>query len=344
MAVNRPATKAQLLNGIKVARKRFEASLKGLTEPEMVKPPRPGAWSIKDILAHVSAWQDIFVRWYETGLKGGRVDKPDFRQAGVLGEINRQIYESNKHRSLKDVLAEFQSSYERILATVDSIPERDIFTRGKFNWTGKGKLVSYITANTSSHYPSHLKMIEAVKKKLGQSSQSGANVPGLVESQRKTLALFTSGAEKLEQAVSGLSEKELDCAFAPGEWTIRQIVHHVADDGDGWSFVLKKALGTPGVGFSFGEPGDFPGNEAWSKALACDKRPIQASLSLIKAHRKLIEELAVYFAGSWDNYVTYLDLEGKKQKFTAAQIIGMLAEHLMEHVTTINAIKKKHGI
>ena len=163
-------------------------------------------------------------------------------------------------------------------------------------------------------------------------------------SQKETLKLFTSGAEKLEKAVSGLSEKELDYSLAPGEWTIRQIVHHVADDGDGWSFVFKKALGTPGVGFSFGEPGEFPGNEVWSKALACYERPITAALTLIKAHRTYIEELAIYFAGSWGNYVTYLDPEGMKQKFTAGQIIGMLAEHMMEHVATINAIKKKHGI
>jgi hypothetical protein len=168
--MNRPATKAQLLEGIRVERQRLEDSLAGLAPADMVRSPRPGAWSVKDILAHVSAWEDIFMGWYEAGLKGGKVGKPDFSQAGVLAEVNRQIYEANKDRSLKDVLAGFKNSYERILALVASIPEEDIFTRGKFAWTGTQKLVSYITSNTSSHYPMHLRMIETLKRKFGISN------------------------------------------------------------------------------------------------------------------------------------------------------------------------------
>ncbi len=165
--MNRPATKVQLLEGIRVECQRLEDSLKGLAAADMVRSPRPGAWSVKDILAHVSAWEDTFVGWYQAGLKGGKVGKPDFRQAGVLAEVNRGIYEANKNRSLEDVLAGFKNSYECILALVASIPEEDIFTRGKFAWTGTQKLVSYITSNTSSHYPMHLRMIEALKRKYG---------------------------------------------------------------------------------------------------------------------------------------------------------------------------------
>ncbi len=161
------STKAQLIDGIKAERRRLEASLQGLTEIDMVKPPKAGAWSIKDILAHVSTWQDLFVKWYETGLKGEKVDKPDFHLAGVLTGINRRIYEDNKDRSLEDVLSGFKSSYGRLLKVVTSIPEEDIFARGKFAWTGTGKLVNYITANTTLHYPSHRKMIEALKRKYG---------------------------------------------------------------------------------------------------------------------------------------------------------------------------------
>ena len=50
----------------------------------------------------------------------------------------------------------------------------------------------------------------------------------LTASQQETLAVFTSGAAKLEKIVAGLSEKELDCSTVPGEWTIRRRrVHRV---------------------------------------------------------------------------------------------------------------------
>ena len=165
--MNRPTTKTELLRAIRAERKKLETALKSISDADMVRSPRPGAWSVKDILAHVSAWEDTFVGWYQAGLKGGKVGKPDFSQAGVLAEVNRGIYEANKDRSLKDVLAGFKNSYERILSLVASIPEEDIFTRGKFAWTGTQKLVSYITSNTSSHYPMHLRMVEALKRKYG---------------------------------------------------------------------------------------------------------------------------------------------------------------------------------
>jgi len=166
--MNRPATKAELLKGIKAERKRLEASFKGLTQAEMSWAQKPGVWSIKDILAHVSAWESFVMGWYETGLKGSKVNKPDFRQPGAIANVNRQIYEANKDCIIEDVLAGFDASYRRILKMIESIPEKDIFTRGRFAWTGTQKLVSYITSNTSSHYPMHVRMIEAVKKKLGK--------------------------------------------------------------------------------------------------------------------------------------------------------------------------------
>jgi hypothetical protein len=64
-------------------------------------------------------------------------------------------------------------------------------------------------------------------------------MPELTESQENTLALFTAGAERLEAVIQDLTEEALDSACAPGEWTIRQIVHHLADDCDVWSMCIK---------------------------------------------------------------------------------------------------------
>ena len=87
---------------------------------------------------------------------------------------------------------------------------------------------------------------------------------GLTASQSETLSLFASGADNLELAIRDLSETELDFSGTTGGWTIRQIVHHIADDGDAWSMNFKKALATPGAPIRFE---GFPGNDAWAEAL-----------------------------------------------------------------------------
>lgn len=159
--------------------------------------------------------------------------------------------------------------------------------------------------------------------------------------QKETLALLISGAEKLKMAVAGLSETDLDHSVGPGEWTIRQLVHHVADDGDAWCMHFKKALATPGVPIRFE---GFPGNESWAKVLAFDKRPIQPALALVMAHRQLIKELAEYFPGAWEQHVTIVDSQGQAlQDVSAQQMLQMLNEHLVEHLATIHVIRRQIG-
>ncbi len=160
--------------------------------------------------------------------------------------------------------------------------------------------------------------------------------------QKEALNLFAAGADRLEAAVSGLTEAQLDLSAGPGEWTIRQIVHHVADDGDVWSMILKKALATPGARVRFE---DFPGNEAWADALHFAQRPVEPSLALIKAHRRYLASLLARFAEAWERTVTIADAESRAvQSLSVGEMMHMLTEHLQEHVTTIEAIRQQHGL
>lgn len=163
------------------------------------------------------------------------------------------------------------------------------------------------------------------------------------QTKEETLALFLSGADRLETALAGLSAANLDLTDKPSEWTIRQMVHHVADDGDAWSMPLKKAIAISGAPIRFE---GFPGNEAWATAMDFDKRDIAHSVALLKAHRQVMAELARHFIAGWDSrYIVIVDEQGQEvQKVTLGQIINMVTEHLLEHVEAIESIKRKHGI
>src|SRR5689334_11889523 len=97
-------------------------------------------------------------------------------------------------------------------------------------------------------------------------------------SKQELIEGFTAGHAQLASVIQGLSESALDLSLAPGEWTIRQIVHHISDDGDVWCMALKKAIATPGAPIRFE---GFPGNEAWATALDFHRRPIEPGLALI---------------------------------------------------------------
>ena len=164
----------------------------------------------------------------------------------------------------------------------------------------------------------------------------------LTQSQEQTLARFASGSDRLRAALRDVPDSAFDLSLEPGEWSIRQIVHHLSDDGVAWCMALKKALATPGVPIRFE---GFPGNEAWANALGYDRLPIQPALALIAAHGEVIAQLMRHFPDKWDGYVTAIDpAGGKEQKVTAGDMIGFLGEHFDEHIKVIEAIMQRHKV
>jgi hypothetical protein len=164
----------------------------------------------------------------------------------------------------------------------------------------------------------------------------------LTAPQKETLKRFRGSAAALLETVAGLTDDQLDCSLEPGEWTIRQIINHVATDGDVWSISFQKAIANSGAPVRFE---GFLDNELWADNLAFDKRSIGNAVLLIEVHRRVIAELAEHFPDAWERYVVILDTEGKKvQHITAGQIIGMLTDHMEEHIATIEAIKQHHGV
>ncbi|OGN99600.1 MAG: hypothetical protein A2Y58_01715 [Chloroflexi bacterium RBG_13_51_52] len=160
----KPASKAKLVSEIQTRHKRLEEKIAGIPRDVALKPKTVGAWSVKDTVVHITAWEKTFLTWYNDGLAGKKVDMPDWRIKGTLGAINRKIFEENLSRDLKDILADFTVTFQQILSTVASIQEENIFARGKFDWTGRRTLLDYIWANTAGHYAEHLAAIERMKK------------------------------------------------------------------------------------------------------------------------------------------------------------------------------------
>ena len=151
-------------------RKLLEQTLGSLTSRQMTQPGvcADGKWSVKDILAHLVEWEQMFLGWYRAGLRGEVFKTPapgiNWRQLPLL---NQRIYEKHRNRSLKSVLADFSASHNETLKTVRSLPEEEIFEKARYAWLGSLALVSYIGANTGSHYRWARKLIRKWKRLRG---------------------------------------------------------------------------------------------------------------------------------------------------------------------------------
>lgn len=62
------------------------------------------------------------------------------------------------------------------------------------------------------------------------------------ERRRQLVSEMAETPDRLRAAVSGLAEKQLDTPYRPGGWTVRQVVHHLADAQMNWYIRTKLAL------------------------------------------------------------------------------------------------------
>ncbi len=161
-------------------------------------------------------------------------------------------------------------------------------------------------------------------------------VVSLSATQQKLLDNYTTAANRFLALIEPLSESELDRIEEPGGWSIRQIVHHVSDDGDAWAFQMKRAIATPGAPARFE---CFPGNEVWAAALNFAERAIGPDLVLIHAHNRAMAALAADFPHEWQCSVTIQAENGQPAgSVSVSDMLTFLTAHLQEHTETIARI------
>lgn len=158
--------------------------------------------------------------------------------------------------------------------------------------------------------------------------------------QAQILDNFTNTLNELNAVMETVTEDQLDWSAQTPEWTIRQVLHHLTDDGNVFTFIIEGALATPGCKVFFG---GFPGNEAWADRLGFDRRPIEPALELLRVQRRFIAELVSCFPDRWSNQVGFYNEEGEKQGEQDVEgLIRMLTDHMGEHIQMITQILASH--
>jgi len=160
----RPASKQDLLDLMESEHQKLDALVQSLPPTQRGKVSRQTGWSILDVLAHLSEWEQLCVGWYKTGLTGKQQQLPakGYNWAQIPA-LNQKFLEENRTRTPAAILKRYAASYRNIRKTLEGIREKDLFERGKFSWTNRNNMATYFISATSSHY---VWAIKEVKKCL----------------------------------------------------------------------------------------------------------------------------------------------------------------------------------
>jgi hypothetical protein len=155
-------TKSELLALVRAERKSLDAELANLDGDLMTKPGVEGCWSIKDLIAHISVWEQRMIVWLKQTLRG---DVPEQLPAGMtwddLDRWNDQTYLEHRDRPLDEILAESSRSYRQAVRAVETMPEKALIEPDYYVWRGGKPLWEMVAANTFWHYREHRATIRA---------------------------------------------------------------------------------------------------------------------------------------------------------------------------------------
>jgi len=164
-----------------------------------------------------------------------------------------------------------------------------------------------------------------------------------VDTHEAILKQYAEGPALLDSALAGLSESDLDFALSADSWSIRQIVHHLADGDDIWKLCIKAALGNPDGLFTLQWYWDKPQME-WSENWKYASRSIASSLALLHANRRHIVELIQPTLDAWEKSIWLKPPNRLQERITIGWVLEMQAQHVVGHIQDIQAIRQAHGI
>ena len=147
--------KPTMLKMVREGWQAFGEVLARFDDAQMVESHPPDGWSVQDMMAHISHWETF--AWQKLQ-EAGRGQKPNFDVVlddARLDQVNQEVLEAGRARTLDEVKAEFQRVHRGFYAKLEQIPEeRDdpwwaLWPKPEVPW-------QVIVYNTADHYAEHL--------------------------------------------------------------------------------------------------------------------------------------------------------------------------------------------
>lgn len=105
----------------------------------MELPGVAGDWTLKDIIAHLTAWRWWSVSRLEAAVRN---EEPVPPWAGNLDEatednvdqINEQFYQASRRQSVVEVLRDSRATLDRLEGAVMALSHEELFEKGRYHW------------------------------------------------------------------------------------------------------------------------------------------------------------------------------------------------------------------
>jgi uncharacterized damage-inducible protein DinB len=196
----------------------------GLDANTLVSTAVMGEWTVRDVLAHVAAWDDIHVSRVELALTG--------REAEIVGveldERNAELFVQRRGWSLEQALRAATDSRRRFLEIVGAANAEQLVRPIRLPWreTSVWEFARWRARHDAVH-------TEAIRAWRDAHSSSCSHGPRSV-----LIAAMDAARSDLLRQIDRIPLSERDTRPIMGDWTLKDVLGHMAD----WDLYALKAL------------------------------------------------------------------------------------------------------
>ena len=144
--------RSQLLTKVDARWQELVASYADLSAADMTERGVTGAWSVKDIVAHVTMWEEEALTHLPALLAGRRPPRYSVTHGGI-NAFNASMTARNRDLPLAEVLRRRDDTHRRLVEFIQGVPESEC--------AGDTRFRRRLRLDTYGHYAVHTKAILA---------------------------------------------------------------------------------------------------------------------------------------------------------------------------------------
>ena len=167
-------TKAEILGLLQSEFDQWEEILNRLGEEQITAPNFISDWSIKDMLAHLMAWQTRSIARLKAALSNKEPEfprwpvQPEPDPGDNSDEINAWIYRTYRDEPWSVVYRLWSTGFRRFLELGQAMPEKDLLDPKRYPWMEGQPLSVVLQSSYEHHHVEHLEPLLALFHQNGK--------------------------------------------------------------------------------------------------------------------------------------------------------------------------------
>lgn len=156
--------KEHILAALQEQFERWNELLATLSEEQITAPCLDLDWSIKDVIAHLWAWQQISIARMQGGVKDREPEFPVWIVNSIenweddADRVNALTFELNHEKPWSEIYQNWKTGFLRFLGSGNKVSERDLLDGNRYPWL-KGYSLASILVASYDHHQEHLEKL-----------------------------------------------------------------------------------------------------------------------------------------------------------------------------------------